>query len=228
MALRPIYIPINKHPFVKEIKIEFKWFAGFSIQQKQKSIDDLHRAFKKIEPSTKPLEVSSKSDNELGVDLSAFNLKINIKNGNTVAVENLFQASKVFENGGPYKDLLYVSPLEAKRDFRLKNSGNLIKFKGKNKNWPTEPKTLYYDWIYINALHSNNHLRNLVLKYSSFTDIEFNPTKSFNCQARSAALYVSLTNLQEIERVIGSPDYYQKLMVPTTELQPIYFQDSLL
>ena len=29
-----------------------------------------------------------------------------------VSLENVFQSSKVFENGGPYVDLLNVSPLE--------------------------------------------------------------------------------------------------------------------
>jgi len=32
-----------------------------------------------------------------------------------------------------------------------------------------------------------------VLNYEAFTDIEFNPAKSFNCQARAAAQYVSMS-----------------------------------
>ena len=50
----------------------------------------------------------------LGVKLSAFNLKLN---GYTL--ENIFQSSKVFSNGGPYRDLMNVAPKEAKRDGRL-------------------------------------------------------------------------------------------------------------
>ena len=30
-------------------------------------------------------------------------------------------------------------------------------------------------------------------EHDAFTDIEFNPKKSFNCQARSCALFVALT-----------------------------------
>ena len=45
------------------------------------------------------------------------------------SVENAFQAGKVFENGGPFLDLLTVTPREAKRDTRLKESGRLLKFK---------------------------------------------------------------------------------------------------
>lgn len=32
----------------------------------------------------------------------------------------------------------------------------------------------------------------MLLEYDGFTDIEFNPQKSLNCQAKAAALYVSL------------------------------------
>ena len=33
---------------------------------------------------------------------------------------------------------------------------------------------------------------NIVKTYNAFTDIEFNPKRSLNCQARSAAIFVSL------------------------------------
>ncbi|MBY8150444.1 DarT1-associated NADAR antitoxin family protein [Vibrio parahaemolyticus] len=227
MASRPIFISKRDFPFVEEKQVEFTWHPGFSILQKQKSIADLHRSFQMLVPTSNTLEVSSKSDKELGVALSAFNLKVSLNKGDSVAVENLFQASKIFENGGPYKDLLYISPLDAKRDNRLKESGKVIGFKGKEQVWPTEPKTLYYDWIYINALHSNKNLRESVQKFDSFSDIEFNPMKSFNCQARSVALYVSLSKINKIEKVISSPDYYRELMIPKITSQNIFSQQSL-
>lgn len=212
MAFRPVYIAKKEFPFIEEKLIEFTWHPGFSFQQKQRNIAELHSNYKRQEPVAKTLEVSTKSTEKLGVALSAFNLKVTLKNGSSVALENLFQASKVFELGGPYKDLLECSPLEAKRDERLKNSGNLKKFDGEDKVWPLEPKTLYYDWIYMNAVHSNKELKEAVKKFNSFTDIEFNPKKSFNCQARSVALYISLYELGEIDKVISDSEYYIKLM----------------
>ena len=55
-----------------------------------------------------------------------------------------------------------------------------------------EPKTAFYDWLYLQALCQNRTLADQLLQYSGFTDIEFNPKKSFSTQARSCALFVAL------------------------------------
>ena len=96
-----------------EEEIEFKYFNGFSITQKQKSIISFHNEILKSNNGN-VIEISSKSLNDLGVKLSAFNLKVNY-NGKKTSLENIFQASKVFEYGGPCTDLLDVSPVEAKK-----------------------------------------------------------------------------------------------------------------
>lgn len=56
-----------------------------------------------------------------------------------------------------------------------------------------EPKTAFYDWLYLNALNLNDDIKQAALSYNAFTDIEFNPQKSINCQAYSIALYIALT-----------------------------------
>ena len=50
-----------------------------------------------------PLEVSSKSELPLGRALGPFNLKAKMGNGSEVSVENMYQSSKVFQAGGPYR-----------------------------------------------------------------------------------------------------------------------------
>jgi type I restriction enzyme M protein len=112
--------------------------------------------------------------------------------GINVTVETAFQSSKVFEEGGPYVDLLYGTSIDAKKDVRLLNSGNLIEFNLLGEKFPIEPKTLFYDWIYLNALSQKSNLLEILTEYDSFTDIAFNPKKSINCQARSVAIAVSL------------------------------------
>lgn len=124
--------------------------------------------------------------------LSAFNLEVKGKQGKLFSLECMFQASKVFEKGGPYTDLLYVSSYEAKKDARLKNSGKIIGFNFNGRQFPCEPKTLFYNWLYINTLVFNKNLAQEVLAYDAFTDIEFNPKKSLNCQAEAVAIYVAL------------------------------------
>ena len=53
---------------------------------------------------------------------------------------------------------------------------------------------LGYTWLYFIALNQNKELTNEILEYQAFTDIEFNPEKSMNCQAYSAALYCAMIN----------------------------------
>lgn len=202
MAQRVCFVatPTAELNFV-EIKVEFKYYTGFSISQKQRSIHSMHDSIKIIDDQLKVLEVSTKSEIPIGRSLSAFNLKFFDDISRTeYPIENVFQSSKVFENGGPYRDLLYVSPKDAKRDERLLASGKLKHFELNGTIWGLEPKTLFYDWLYISALYRDKKLSAGILDYNAFTDIEFNPQRSVNCQARSAAIFVSLSKKNKLEQ----------------------------
>jgi len=212
MATRPIYISCAEGPFYVLTKhVEFDWHPGFALKQKQKSIKALHIAAVKefqLDPD-KILEISSKSESNLGVSLSAFNLMITtLKKEHTFSVESAYQSSKVFENGGPFVDLLSKSSLDAKRDERLKDSGRLKSFRFFNTEWELNPVTAFYDWLYINALSKHDDLIDQVLKFSAFTDISFNPEKSLNCQAYSAALFVSLFKRNLIIEALRSKEEF--------------------
>lgn len=201
---RPIFIPSRENIRVIEQNIEFDWHMGMSAEVRKRSIHSLHQEAKK-QGFNKILEASSKSEQQIGIQLSAFFLK-NITN---YPVENLFQSSKVFENGGPYRDLLTVTPREAKQDSRLKESGKMIKFSFNNEDFPLEPKSLFYDWLYLNVLFSdrNSALREELFDshFDAFSDIEFNPNKSFSCQARTLALCVSLYENESVKDFIQDP-----------------------
>ncbi len=183
MAQRPVFF-IRQGKVLSEM-ISFEWFPGFAISQKQRSIESLHGAIRKAYIGAKPLEISTKSKENIGNKLSAFDLRLNDH-----TLENIFQSSKVFENGGPYLDLLEVPPRDAKRDERLRNSGSLKAFCYQNETFPLEPKTVFYDFIYIAAAKRSLSAEEIreITNYNFFTDIEFNPAKSINTQARSAAL----------------------------------------
>jgi hypothetical protein len=212
MADRPIFIPILSNSIgVEERILEFKWYPGMAIVQKQKSIRELHNSARLFGISP-ILEISSKSEDELGIKLSAFNLCITTKLKNDVfTVETAFQSSKFFEQGGPYKDLLGMDSRAAKKDIRLKESGNLIGFNFYGQNFPLTPRTYFYDWLYINALKQNQDLAEQLLKYKGFSDIEFNPMKSINCQAYSAALYLSLYYNRCLSEALTSPERFLEL-----------------
>lgn len=193
MANRPVFAAKDSSPFFRIYNVEFTWNAGQSKSQKQKNVNAIHAAFAKRYPEKKVLEISSKSMQEGGEALSAFNLKKYVPSlGKSVPVESIYHAGKVFQHGGPYLDLLTATPKRAKHDERLHTSGNLIGFEFEGKCFPLKPSSAFYDYLYINALLENEDLIPIVLSYDGFTDIEFNPNKSIGCQARSAAIFSSL------------------------------------
>jgi hypothetical protein len=194
MAWRPIFTPaLSGKLLVLTHHVDFQWHPGMAKSQAQKSIASLHTVGKKQIGVDKVLEISSKSPDELGVSLSAFNLMIKtVKREREFSLECAYQASKVFERGGPFLDLLEMRSIDAKRDPRLNQHGRLVKFRFYGVDWELQPRTAFYDWLYINALHKRPGLAEQVLTYRAFSDIAFNPEHSINCQAYAAALYVSL------------------------------------
>lgn len=212
MAIRPVFIVSFDKLFFKKEDIQFKYFNGFSVKQKQKSIDSLHNEYLKKFNEHKILEISSKSDNELGVKLSAFNLKIRTNKGKEISVESAFQASKVFERGGPYTDLLYADSRISKKDLRIRNSGSIVGFRFDGRNFEIEPKTFFYNWLYVNTLNLNKELGDRLIEFDAFTDIEFNPKKSLNCQAEAAAIYVSLRKQNLLDEALKDKESFKKVV----------------
>ena len=183
--------------------VKFKNTGESSPLRTQININNLHTAYLTKNPGRKILEISSKSESELGRSLSAFNLMINDE-GQQRSMEVSYQASKVFENGGPFIDLLNNSSVWAKSDKRLKQSGKVISYLYKNKSFPIEPKTYFFNWLYVKTLASdfNKHLADQIIAYDAFTDIFYVPNKTTNCQAEAAAIYVSLRNKNLLESAL--------------------------
>ena len=211
MANRPVYCSTDESPYYKAIDIEFEFFSGFSIQQKQRSIRSLHESFIKNYSEKKVLEVSRKSANLIGNRLSAFNLKYKYE-GKFYPVECLFQGSKVFESGVVYQELYDGEPRAAKKDESLKSSGKIVGFKLFDKDFPSEPKDFFYNWLYINALVESKEVGKELLNYDSFTDIEFNPKKSINCQAIATAIYVGLYRNGLLEKALESSENFRTIV----------------
>lgn len=110
-------------------------------------------------------------------------------------------------SGGPYPDLYRATSRDAKRDERLRRANDrLLEFDYFGESWPIEPKTIFYDWLYLTALSQsqNEDLRGAIAQYEGFTDIEFNPEKSVSCQAASAALFVALDRAGHLLESISS------------------------
>lgn len=219
MAVRPVFVPSSDRIGVRVVPVEFKWFPGMAVSQAQRSIASLHEEAAKA-GLRDLLEISSKSADEAGVALSAFNLTFTTRKYNrTFSVEMAFQASKVFERGGPFKELLELDSRAAKRDERLKTSGRLTKFVFFQQEFPLRPTTYFYDWLYINALAKNTQLWSAVTDAGGFTDIVFNPERSVNCQAFSAALFASLKRAGKVEDALESAESFLAVTRSAYELR---------
>ncbi|MDO4538088.1 MAG: hypothetical protein Q4B54_07990 [Coriobacteriales bacterium] len=108
--------------------------------------------------------------------------------------------------------MIDVSPRSAKKDERLRTSGRVIGFRFQGVDYPTEPKNLFYNWIYINALCHNEDLLEQLLEYDAFTDIEFNPSKSINCQAKAAAIAVGLSRAGLLDAALESASSFTSIV----------------
>lgn len=214
MASRPVFIPKKEGPnLISEIMVDFKWNPGMAVSQKKKNIRELHEAAK-IHGLNRLLEISTKSKSQVGRDLSAFNLALNVR-GQKIYLECAYQGSKVFQHGGPFTDLFTVAPKEAKKDVRLKNSGDLIGLKFMDKSYPLSPKNAFYDWLYFWSVFRHWRWLSMNISYQGYTDIEFNPAKSVNCQARAFAEFMSLLERGELENSVRNFDYFLQQLNPT-------------
>lgn len=73
MAQRPVFRICDAMPYYRAESVTFQYFGGFAASQQKKCVKSLQDAFRALHPQEKVLEISSRSETELGVQLSAFN-----------------------------------------------------------------------------------------------------------------------------------------------------------
>lgn len=210
MANRPCYRPLEKYVGYKTVdSAPFAWNGGFALVQKQKNVVALHEAIRKVDPAARILEISSKSLQPIGVQLSAFNLKLKL-NGQECSVESVFQSGKVFDgNVGPFPELASHDSREVRHFVQEKSAGHaLIAFEADGIRWALQPKTAFFFYLYLKALCDNPELGDRVMDFDAFTDIEFNPKRQINCQAAAAAFYVSLRKQGRLEWAMASRENF--------------------
>lgn len=214
-AIRKYFISMDKK--YREEEAVFEYFGGFAKNQKFKSRNSFHDKIRAKYPNARILEVSTKSQDEaLGQKLSAFNLYLD-----GYPIECIFQSSKVFYNKYKnkeiyFKHLLSLEPREARREIKefMQECGNQVelrKFSYDNKDYPLNPKSLFYDYIYILALMDNRAMSNELVNYDIFTDIEFNHKKSFNTQARACAIYSYMLKSDKLDYYMQSDDSFRQI-----------------
>ena len=63
----------------------------------------------------------------------------------------------------------------------------------------------------MGALAGRPELVDELASYTAFTDIEFNPKRSINCQARSVFLFQGLRAAGVVDRALGSADAFLRV-----------------
>lgn len=162
--------------------ISFKWEPGISVAQKRRSCVHLHSALNVYLDLYPALDISSASTENLGVQLSAFNLMWNGK-----SIECWYQGSKVYSNAGHMKHLYDTDSLTAKMSMKQENNGSLIGFKLVDTDYPMNPKTVFYDYLYLQGLMQYED-KDKILDYNVFTDVQA-VLDIDACQARSVCIY---------------------------------------
>ena len=210
---RPYFLPLDKPPYFEQQNILVDQVASGNPQDQ---VAAFHQAIKNEHPDTNILECSGASALQLGKQLSAFDLQITTSHGR-FSIECLYQSCKVFDNGGPYIDLLHKTSREAKTDFRLRRRNKLIGF-----NLFTTAYTLedvgehFYNWIFCIALHQNNDkfqrgtFYDTVKEFNVFTDL-YVKAKPHACQARAVAIALALrqTSKWDFQRIANIAYYIE-------------------
>lgn len=189
MASRNFWYVNSKSNCVNKCIIEFKWEPGLSISQKRRSCNNLMCKLNYV-GNFSPLDISSASTEKLGVALSAFNLMWRGK-----PLECWYQGSKIYSIAGAMHKLYNATSMEAKQSMKASNLGKLIGFNLEGVEYPTEPRTAFYDWIYLYAMLENYGQGLDLSQYDTFTDVQATLDVDA-CQARTVAEYrlMQLTN----------------------------------
>lgn len=160
---------------VIEKDIDFDFTNGYYRGTKTNNMKSLKKVcIENGYKNSKLLEISTVSDNDFGKKLSALNLNIKLNSGKFMTVEEIYQISK------------------------KSNKGHIEYFEFGGRKFQNEPKTMYYDYIYMLALYTHKEYWEYLENYRYFTDVFFNRERQINTQARAAAIFKTF---------LGNTDY---------------------
>ena len=192
MATRTICFPISGYPYCKEQPVTFTWIKG----SKRQNIRAVHDAVHTTDPDVSILEVSSASVQPEGEGVSSLRLLLHLDSvAQDVPISTVFEATKVFEHGGPFADLLTCEPPKVHKDTRLRTSGELLRYSLEESEYPTEPyPDSFFEWLYCRALKQSPEKAAQLSRYNAFSDIAAaaDSKKYYGDSSRAAAIYVGL------------------------------------
>ncbi len=151
------------------------------------------------------LEISSRSSDSLGRDLSAMNLPA-AGDLHGRPVEAVYQAAKCYGDGGPDTQLSQSGYEAKRRDRERRRQGPLAGFRHEGRQWPPETGSAFYDWLWTRSAlrHCGHGVVERLQRYEGFTD-QFHRPGAFACQAKAAAIVAGM-GLSRARAAIETPD----------------------
>lgn len=237
MATKSVFVSRYKYPYFEEIGVDCTWFGGFANTQKIKCIISVHENFKRAYPEFRVCEISGASPFEIGRRLSAMSLTKEIPSAGAItSVESAFQSSRIYTNLktgekiGAFKDCLFMDGRDCKRTVKERSQGLHsydYEFEGMNFPAPDFHISLFYDWLYLNALleNGNAETRDILLRsnFTAFTDLA---TSALNSQARSCAIFVALEGLGLISEVKNFDSFCKLFRVDISNKKNFAYDNS--
>ena len=133
-----------------------------------------------VAPKGGVLEVSTASREQLGKDLSAFNLRVTTPEGIETSVESAYHGAKIWtgpngEQIGPHPEWADLAPAEAKKlATRIQAKNTLAGFEYGGTSYPADGTSALYDQLYRQGfdayIQQNPDALDRLLGYSGFTD----------------------------------------------------------
>ncbi|MBE6752769.1 MAG: hypothetical protein E7559_00195 [Ruminococcaceae bacterium] len=226
MAERSVFLIKNCYPFYEEVIVPFPWFGGFALAQKQRNALSLKMNLEAACPQYNVCEISSGSLDPVGRSLSAMSLSKRMSDGTVVVMESAFQSSRIYcvpqtgEVIGPFPELLGLDGRACKKTVKEASCGlHSCEYMFDGMSFPTPDfhPSLFYDYLYINALMEPENAEvaeNLRRSgYNAFSDLA---TKSLNTQARSCAIYLSLCENGLLEQAADYDSFMKLFRVDLT------------
>ena len=151
------------------------------------------------------LEISSRSSDRLGRDLSAMNLPA-AGDPHRRSVEAVYQAAKCYGDGGPDSHLSQSGYEAKRRDRERRRQGPLAGFRHEGRQWPPETGSAFYDWLWSrSALGCCGHgVVERLQRFDGFTD-QFHRPGALACQAKAAAIVAGM-GLARARAAIETPE----------------------
>ena len=150
------------------------------------------------------LEISSRSPDKIGRELSPMFLMTTDDSGRTFPVESAYMAARDY-GSGPAEPM--ASGFAAKTaDKRRRNRGPLKRFIWNRLEWAPEAACAFYEWLWIRATSKSQ--RRYLQEFASYTDMFSRGWDGDPCQARAAAVAVALEDAARLNAALSSEGTY--------------------